>query len=311
MRRRLKAVFGYICAYKPFMRVYEFEIYRSVYCGVCKDMHRRYGFFTRFTLSYDAAFLALMELSVHGKKLVEKSERCIAHPWKKNMCAGCENDLSYASSVSVLLTYHKLKDDIADKGLKKKLLAMAVLPFFRKPYKKARSRYKELSDKIEAAMKLQNKVEKDKDAGIDAACEPTALMMQAVFGGIGRNERERQLLERFGYCLGRYIYVTDALDDLKKDITEGGYNPIKLYMQRNGIVWDGSGKLPDEAVRYCQWTVNMSLGGLADSYVALDLKRFRDILDNIVYLGLKNTFELVRKGKFRKRNKNRKGKAII
>ena len=141
-------MFGYIRAYKPYMRMFEYEIYKSVYCGICKDMHRRFGFMTRMTLTYDSAFLALIDLSVRGKKLKVRGERCIAHPWKKSMCAVCGSDLSYASSVSVLLTYHKLKDDIADKGFKKKALAAILLPFFKKPYRQLCKKYKSLSDEI-------------------------------------------------------------------------------------------------------------------------------------------------------------------
>lgn len=300
-------MFGYIRAYKPYMRMFEYEIYRSVYCGICKDMDRRFGFVTRLTLSYDAAFLALIDLSVRGKKLSVKNERCIAHPWKKTMCASCGSDLSYASSVSVLLTCHKLRDDLADKGFKKKLAAFALLPFFRKPYRKACKKYKALSDRISEAMALQTALEKDKSAGIDQACEPTALMMQAVFEHIGRNAREKALLGRFGYCLGRYIYVTDALDDLKKDIVRGDYNPLKIYLRSSGTDWNGEGRFPKALRDFCDATVNMSLGALADCYVALDMQRFRDILDNIVYLGLKYTYEQVKQEKLNKRNKDRKG----
>ena len=291
--------------------MYEFEIYRSVYCGICKDMDRRFGFVTRFTLSYDAAFLALVDLSVRKKKLAVRNERCIAHPWKKTMCATCSSDLSYASSVSVLLTYHKLRDDLADKGLKKKLAAYALLPFFKKAYKKACVKYSSLSDKISEAMKLQTAIEKDKSAGIDQACEPTALMMQAVFGELGKTQKEKALLSRFGYCLGRYIYITDALDDLKKDITQGDYNPLKIYMYSHSIEWDGQGKFPKQITDLCDATVNMSLGVLADCYVALDMKRFRDILDNIVYLGLKYTYDQVKHEKFNKRNTDRKGTTTL
>ena len=291
--------------------MYEFEIYRSVYCGICKDMDRRFGFVTRFTLSYDAAFLALVDLSVRKKKLAVRNERCIAHPWKKTMCATCSSDLSYASSVSVPLTYHKLRDDLADKGLKKKLAAYALLPSFKKAYKKACVKYSSLSDKISEAMKLQTAIEKDKSAGIDQACEPTALMMQAVFGELGKTQKEKALLSRFGYCLGRYIYITDALDDLKKDIAQGDYNPLKIYMYSHNIEWDGQGKFPKQITDLCDATVNMSLGVLADCYVALDMKRFRDILDNIVYLGLKYTYDQVKQEKFNKRNKDRKGTTTL
>ena len=81
-------MFGYVRPFKPYMRMFEYDIYKAVYCGLCKDMGRRYGFVTRFTLSYDFAFLSLMDLSVRGVKLDAEKQRCIAHPLKKTMCSG-------------------------------------------------------------------------------------------------------------------------------------------------------------------------------------------------------------------------------
>ncbi len=304
-------MFGYIRAYKPYMRVFEYEIYKSVYCGVCKDMGRRLGNLTRFSLTYDSAFLALFEHSVRGTKVCVKNERCIAHPWKKTMCAGCGNDFSYASYVSALLVWHKLKDDMLDGGVMKKLISAAGMLVFRKAYKKANAQYPTLSREISGAMELQRAVEQEKCAGIDQASEPTAMIMRSVFTRIGRNKKERELLARFGYCLGRFVYITDALDDLRSDVKSCSYNPLVTFMKSFGIEWDGSGKLPREVQDFCTASVNMTLGQLADCYVALDPQRFRDILDNIIYLGLKNTFRLVREEKFRKGNNSKKGKTVI
>lgn len=55
---------------------------------------------------------------------------------------------------------------------------------------------------------------------------------------------------------------------------------------------------------FCDDSINFTLGEMADIYVKLDLERYRDILDNIVYLGLKNVYTQIRSGKFRN---NRKG----
>ena len=155
-------MFGYVRHIKHYMRMFEYVIYKAVYCGLCKDMCRRYGFVTRFTISYDFAFLSLMDLSVRGVKLDAEKQRCIAHTLKKTMCAKCTCNLKYTSSAAVILTYHKLHDDIADKGLKGKLAAFALLPFFKKPYKKAARLYPDLAPAIENAMKLQNKKKNEK-----------------------------------------------------------------------------------------------------------------------------------------------------
>ena len=298
-------MFGYVRPYKPYMRIFEYDIYKAVYCGLCKDMGRRSGFFTRFTLSYDFTFLALMDLSVRGAKLETCRERCIAHPLKKTMCACEKNDLSYSSMSAVILTYHKLKDDIADKGIKGKITAMLTLPFFKKPYRKAKAEYPKLAQKIESAMALQKSIEDKKADGIDIACEPTAQMMSAVFGELSKDADTIQKLERFGYLLGRYIYITDALDDLKDDYKKGSYNPLINSCN----VKSGLEKIPDEQIKkintYADDSINFTLGSLADVYVELGLKRYKDILDNIIYLGLKNVYAAVRNGTFR--NKAKKG----
>ena len=95
---------------------------KAVYCGLCKDMGRRYGFVDHaLPLATISHFLSLMDLSVRGVKLDAEKQRCIAHPLKKTMCAKCTCNLKYTSSAAVILTYHKLRDDIADKGLKASL----------------------------------------------------------------------------------------------------------------------------------------------------------------------------------------------
>ncbi len=295
-------MFGYVRPFKPYMRVYEYDIYKAVYCGLCKDMGRRYGFFTRFTLSYDLTFLALMDMAVKGDKLCAQPQRCIAHPLRKKLCATCKNDLGYSSAAAIILIYHKLKDDISDKGFSGKLAALAALPFFKGAYKKAAAGYPELAPQIEKAMQLQRELERDKTPGIDRACEPTALMMMAVFGGLSAEQEEKRQLERFGYLLGRFIYITDALDDLNDDYRSGSYNPLlRAYGLEKGE------RIPREKLRairqFSNVSVNLTLGELSEVYVRLELKGFKDILDNIIYLGLKNVYTAVRTGKFHNRSK--------
>nr|MCR4710859.1 DUF5685 family protein [Clostridia bacterium] len=53
-------MFGYTVALRDELKVKEWELYRGYYCGVCKSIGRRYGQLPRITLSYDAAFLAML-----------------------------------------------------------------------------------------------------------------------------------------------------------------------------------------------------------------------------------------------------------
>lgn len=289
-------MFGYIRVFKPYLRICEFDTYKAVYCGLCKELGKSFGFVSRLTLSYDFTFLAMLSMALNGTEISMEQQRCIAHPFKKSLCATCSNDLSYPAAAAVLSIYHKLKDDKTDKGLKKKIIATCLLPFTKKAYKKASSQYPELSKVIEEAMIKQALIEKEKCKSIDQASEPTAMIMQAVAGEISENENEKKILERFGYFLGRYVYLCDALDDLSDDYERKDYNALLLQedvTELNETNYDSLRNLAKDSVYF-------TLGELANTYVLLDIERYKPILDNIIYLGLKNTFELIYSGKLEK-----------
>lgn len=285
-------MFGYVRPFRPYLRVCENEGYKSIYCGLCKSIGRSFGLVPRFTLSYDLTFLAIMDMSVNEVTLTAKPKRCIAHPFKKRSCADCSASTDYAAYVSILLVYHKLMDDLSDKGIKSKLRATLLLPFFDEPYKKAAAKYPKLAAGLERLMREQRKLEEHRTDNIDAACEPTARMMRLVFSEIAEDKAGRKLLGRFGYFLGKYIYLTDALDDLKKDAAAGAYNPL---LGRKHRLTDGE---YDKIAADTQFLVNMVLGQLAEAYDKLGLKMYSGITDNIVYLGLPDVFKRVREGRF-------------
>ena len=53
-------MFGYVKVYKPELKMKEFEMYRGIYCSLCKQLGKSYGLFARMTLSYDFAFMAIL-----------------------------------------------------------------------------------------------------------------------------------------------------------------------------------------------------------------------------------------------------------
>lgn len=293
-------MFGYVRAYKPYLRMCEYDTYRGIYCGLCKTMGREFGTVSRFTLSYDFAFLCVMNMSVNKIKVTGGMQRCIAHPLKKTPCADRSEGLIYPANAAIILTYHKLRDDLADRGLKDKTEAACALPFFKGSYKKARMNYPILADNIEKAMVMQKNIEDAQTAGIDQACEPTALIMQAICEELSCDNDVKPLLRRFGYLLGRYIYLCDALDDAPEDYQKGNYNPLLMSIEHD----EKHETLPDEHYKklcdMCSDSISFTLGELAETYVKLDIQMYKPILDNIIYLGLKNIFEQIKNRTFHK-----------
>lgn len=76
-------MFGYVRACKPELKIKEYETYKAVYCSLCRLMGREYGLWSRFTLSYDFTFLALLNMAMtDGCDPVERG-RCFFNPLKK------------------------------------------------------------------------------------------------------------------------------------------------------------------------------------------------------------------------------------
>lgn len=312
-------MFGYIRAYRPYLRVCELDLYKGVYCGLCKTISSRCGYAATFTLSYDFVFLTLMKLGIDGAELKCEKKRCPMHPIKKTPCVSCRRTdnsaFEYSSDAAAILTYNKLLDDLHDKGIAKKLAAAALLPFYRKPYRRASERYPYLAETVEKAMKLQSRLEKEKCSSIDIASEPTAIMMKAIFRELSRCDPDmRDALGAFGYMLGRYVYLCDALDDLREDFRTKNYNP--LITDKLKTAERSRKELSDEgfknAAEAAEQSVYLTLGAMSQSYVGIELNGMKPILDNIVYLGLKNTFSRI-KNEVKKNNKNKmtKGKQTI
>ena len=57
-------MFGYIRAIKPEMKCLEYDLYRGVYCGLCRQLGADYGQFSRFSLTYDCTLLAMLGLCI-------------------------------------------------------------------------------------------------------------------------------------------------------------------------------------------------------------------------------------------------------
>lgn len=124
-------MFGYLQIQKSELLVREFEAYKSVYCGLCKQMGKDYSFLTRLSLSYDCTFYAMLLMSVSKTCKGFKDGRCTFNPLKKCKFALCESDCySKASAFSVISVFYKLKDDLKDEGFFRRILTRILLLFF-------------------------------------------------------------------------------------------------------------------------------------------------------------------------------------
>lgn len=270
-------MFGYVKPYRPELKLRELEEYKAVYCGLCKELGRSYGVITRFTLSYDFAFLAMLLTSLDEGicPSVEKC-RCIAHPFKKQCRCTGNRAIALSAGAAVILSYYKLSDDLADRGFAKKIAALMLMPFIKKARKKALAKGKWALGLDEAAkdmMENRRALEEKNCAVSDEAAEPTAKFLESFLALAAEDEGRERILKRFGYLFGRYIYLCDALDDLEDDRKKGNYNPF---------IFGG-----EDARESAKKALFLTTAELESDLSLLELGRYKGIIENIVCLGLR------------------------
>lgn len=274
-------MFGYVRAHKPEMKIKDYEQYKAVYCSLCKELGRSFGIASRMTLSYDFTFLSLLRLSLSDECLSFEKKRCVSNPLKKcNYCINQRESFIFTSAAAVIMVYYKLYDNLHDSGFFKKIGAGLTLPLFYCAHKKAAKLYPELEKYVSEMMETQLKIESEKSISIDAAAEPTARALANIVSDGIIDAEQRIIVERIGYCVGRWVYLLDAADDFEKDLKTGDYNPFRS-------VYDGENKA--SVYEKANEVLERTLWDLTRTYDLLECKRFQPILENILNDGMYQT----------------------
>lgn len=266
------------------MLVKEFELYKSVYCGLCKQLGKNYGMVAKLVLSYDCTFLAMVYSGIREQSQNFKitKGRCCCNPLKKcNYCSYIDDSLNFSAAFSVISFHYKLIDTIKDEDFFKSLAARVMLLFSSRWRKKAIKNYKNIDDLIRVMLESQFTAEKYKNCSVDRAAHPTANMLSELMKTFAENEIERAVFAQFGYFLGRWIYIIDATDDFDKDKASNSFNPIKNKFE--GIEYS----LNDEQVKkYCNGLLNQTMANLISAYNLMDIGKFKSIIEHIINVGM-------------------------
>ena len=275
-------MFGYVKIAKPELKIKEYETYKAVYCTLCKQLGRHYGFFARLTLSYDFTFLCLLQLSLQEGCVGFEQKRCAFNPLKKcNYCKETDAFSLPAAAAMILLDY-KIRDNIADEKGFKKAGNLLIRPLFSHAHKKAAKQYPDIETAVADYIKAQTALEADGCTELDRAAEPTARMLSKLLAMTGKTDAQKRVLDRMGYCLGRYIYLLDAACDLPDDLKTGSYNVLK-----NGLSGDAATYAKERVVPQLYFCTNEA----CKAFELLQIQKYKPILINILYMGLEDTMK--------------------
>lgn len=292
-------MFGYVKTDKPEMKIKEYETYRGLYCSLCKAMGKHFGMLSRLILSYDITFLVLTRLSFSCTLPSFQGGRCPFNPSKKcNYCCNTDEELRYASAVSIMMFYFKVRDNISDGSVIKKILMYLILPWASLKYKKAKKMYGETAKIIEECMAKQGETEKKNSALTDEAAHYSAEALGKITA-YNMNDPEGNIY-RFGYGIGKWVYLTDAFDDIEKDIKSKSYNVfVNKYNLKNT-------ELTEEIKDEITGTINMSSSVFIDAYENIKTKTMTPIMENIIYEGMHKSLDKILEGENKDKKSERK-----
>lgn len=292
-------MFGYVIPYEKNLPDDTREQYRADYCGLCRCLGRRYGFFARFLVSYDMAFLYAL-LSAAAPLMPEKACFCPANPFCKKHCRQQEQTMEFVADVSIILSVWKLRDTVADSHGWKRLGARLGLAVFCRTGHRAQRRLPEFSRLVAGKMDRLHDLETANSPSIDQTADTFATLLQGCAQNAA-DDRTRRILAQLLYHTGRYLYLIDALDDLKDDVKTGNYNPLRFRYQLQD-----SSLCEQDKTEFLE-SVDYSVGMAASALELLDCQSHRPLLENIIYYGMPSVMKGVAAGVFRKR-KNRSNK---
>ncbi len=284
-------MFGYVLPVREKLPEKERAVYRAAYCGLCRSLKHRYGFRARFFVNYDMTFLYfLLQRQPPGEPL---RCACPARLFCKKECLADDGVMGYAADLSVLLSYWKLRDARQDGGFFRAGTARMLLLFYRRCYRKAAARQPQRDALFSELLTKLRELEQAHCTSLDRAADAFAKLLEACApGDTPDRERPTRLLL---YHVGRFLYLTDALEDLPKDNRSGSYNPLRYRFTLH------DGKLTDADSRELRRTIEASVSMAASALSLLPESWAQELLYNIIYYGLPAVLQAVAAGTFRKR----------
>ncbi len=276
-------MFGYLRPLLPELKVREAQLYRAVYCGVCRAIGKNCGHLSRLYLQYDAAVLALLWLTDRDQIPLEK-RACILHPGVAQPIVADDPALDAAARACVLLAYFRAQDAVADEKDLQARGALGILGPAVRHMTARNAAAQETFRNVEALVREIGALEQEGCSDMDRMAElsgQTVAQVVMSFEGIGEDTREP--LRWMGLQLGRWLYLVDALDDQLVDAETGAYNVLRLA--------EGS----PQAVRgLARETAQWAAMQAANAFDLLPEEGpAHGILYNLLYAGMPSTLERV------------------
>ena len=265
-------MFGYITIDQKALSKEEKSRYREYYCGLCRRLYTQYGSIGRATLTYDMTFLAMLLSSLYELEETKDRQRCMVHPFRLHPYRET-SAIAYTADMNIILAYYQCLDDWHDDhnriaGQKSRQLEKC-LPRVREanPYQ---------SGVIAQNLTRLGEMEKSNELNPDLPANCFGELMGSLF--IWRQDDYTDTLWHMGAALGRFIYLVDAVNDLRADIKKQRYNPLIAQMETD----------------FTPILTHM-MAECTAAFEKLPIERNKHILQNVLYSGVWQKYRIRKK----------------
>lgn len=274
-------MFGYINVNREKLNEHDCRIYQSYYCGLCRKLREEFGRKGQLLLNYDMAFLIVLLTGLYELESESVEFICAMHPSQKRI-ARCNEATSYAAAMNLLLSAKNFEDDWNDnRSHTKKALAQV----FKKDYDRIQKQYPRQEQAISEYLRKLGQAEKQCERNVDAVAGLTGEMLGEIFAW-KKDDIWAEELRCLGFYMGKFIYLMDAYEDIKKDEKSCGYNVMGMMLQEQETKQDF------ETISHLILTSMMA--ECAKSFERLPVLLHAEICRNILYSGVWTKYEYLR-----------------
>lgn len=288
-------MFGYIVPIVDELTPFDYQNFKSYYCGLCISLKYKYGNLPRLGLNYDATFFAILMDSISNEPSETFTTFCLKHPLKKVELKKLNSALDYATDLNILLIYYKLLDNEFDEtGFKK----IAFSKLFKGCLKKVT--YQNINKILFENLNVLNTLElSDSLNSIDELAHPFSniigeILKECPFTLHDESLESRNRLYDFGYSFGKWIYLIDAIDDLKDDMELDRFNPINKVYNKENLEYKEFLRIIKDPMDFLMITLEDNCSELLNK---LPIIRNKNILTNIINFGLMEKYMNISKCK--------------
>ena len=256
-------MFGYVMVDHKTLTKDENKRYHELYCGLCKRLGEMHDSMGRITLSYDMTFLSTLISSLYRETETAGIQKCPARPFRSHTYS-YSLATDYAADLSVVLAYYKCLDDWNDDH---SIVAHTKSKALQNKADLATSRWPRQCTAIANGIAALSAMERSNEMNPDLPANCFGTIMGELF--VREEDSHAATLRKMGAALGRFIYMMDAVNDLREDIKKERYNPL--------VAMSDTDFTP---------ILTLLIGECTKAFEALPLEQDATIMRNTLYSGV-------------------------